>query len=220
MSPSPFSDARAGHARLVTVPGLHGSGAEHWQTWLERQFPGAARVEQDDWHVPDLEAWAARLVETLATLGDGPHVLVAHSFGCLATLHLLQRAGQGAHATVTQVSPDAARTVARISQVLLVAPAEPARFGVVDRLPQGRLDTPACLVASDSDPWMSAPSARAWALRWGSDWINLGDAGHINISSGFGPFPLARDWTFGALRRLARAEVGAGFDAASWSVAA
>jgi hypothetical protein len=36
--------------------------------------------------------------------------------------------------------------------------------------------------------------AHAWALRWGSDWINLGNAGHINVDSGYGPFPLARDW--------------------------
>ena len=210
----------AARPRLVTVPGLHGSGAEHWQTWLERQFPGAVRVEQDAWTVPDLDAWCGRLLETIVALGEGPHVVVAHSFGCLATLHLLQRAGQGAAGRGAAVSVEAALAAARISHVLLVAPAEPARFGVADRLPQGRLDTPACVVASDSDPWMSATSARAWALRWGSDWINLGDAGHINISSGFGPFPLARDWTYAALRRVARPPEGVGFDAASWSIAA
>ena len=51
-----------------------------------------------------------------------------------------------------------------------------------------------CLVASDSDPWMSATQAHAWAHLWGCDWINLGDAGHINVESGYGPFPLAREW--------------------------
>src|SRR5215475_4222196 len=99
MSPSPSldeapheGDEHAARPRLVTVPGLHGSGAEHWQTWLERQFPGAVRVEQDAWTAPDLDAWSDRLVETLLALDEGPHALVAHSFGCLATLHALQRA--------------------------------------------------------------------------------------------------------------------------------
>ena len=59
-----------------------------------------------------------------------------------------------------------------------------------------------CVVASDDDPWMSATQAHAWALRWGSDWINLGNAGHINVDSGHGPFPLAREWATAALDRL------------------
>ena len=31
---------------------------------------------------------------------------------------------------------------------------------------------------------------------------NLGNAGHINVDSGYGPFPLAREWAAGALNRL------------------
>lgn len=189
-------------SRLVVVPGLHGSGAEHWQTWLEGQFPGAVRVEQDFWSVPDIERWADRLAETVDALGRGPHVLVAHSFGCLATLHAAQRYPQ-----------------LGISQLLLVAPAEPTRFNVAHLLPQTRLPHDSVVVGSDTDPWMSATNARAWALRWGSEWINLGDAGHINAASGHGPFALARDWTFAALRRLAPPAEGRGFDARPWRVA-
>jgi predicted alpha/beta hydrolase family esterase len=217
MSPSHLSEAAP--ARLVVVPGLHGSGTGHWQTWLESQFVGAVRVEQSAWDVPDIDAWADRVGATLEQAGPGPHVLVAHSFGCLALLHLLQRAGQGA-AVRGASSDEAARLVARIAQALLVAPADPTRFEVVDRLPQGRLELPTCVIASDTDPWMTAPSARAWALRWGSDWINLGDAGHINVASGFGAFPLARDWTHAALRSLARPVAADGFDARPWRVAA
>jgi predicted alpha/beta hydrolase family esterase len=192
-----------GRPRLVVVPGLHGSGAEHWQSWLQGQFVGAARVEQDFWGVPDIERWGDRVAETVDALGAGPHVLVAHSFGCLATLHAALRYPQ-----------------LGISQVLLVAPAEPNRFNVAHVLPQTRLAMDSCVVASDSDPWMSATQARAWALRWGSDWINLGDAGHINVDSGFGPFALARDWTFAALRRVTPALDARGFDAKPWRVAA
>ena len=44
--------------------------------------------------------------------------------------------------------------------------------------------------------------ARVGAALWGCDWINLGDAGHINVESGYGPFPLAREWAAGALNRI------------------
>lgn len=182
------------HPRLVIVPGLHGSGAEHWQSWLHGEVDGSVRVVQDDWAAPDLDRWSARVADTVAAQGPGPHVIVAHSFGCLATVHALLR-----------------RPALNVSQVLLVAPAEPDRFGAAPLLPQSRLVARSCMVASDNDPWMSATQAHAWALRWGSDWINLGNAGHINVDSGFGPFPLARDWATRALDRL---------DARPWRVAA
>ena len=201
-TPSDRAANPASRPRLVIVPGLHGSGAEHWQSWLHGQIDGAVRVEQDFWSVPDIERWADRIAETVDALGPGPHVIVAHSFGCLASLHATARyPGLG------------------VAQILLVAPAEPTRFNVAHLLPQTRLAHDSCVVGSDTDPWMSATHARAWALRWGSDWINLGDAGHINTDSGHGPFALARDWTFAALRRLAPAAEGRGFDARPWRVA-
>ena len=195
-SHTPFDRAAdpASRPRLVIVPGLHGSGAGHWQGWLHGQIAGAVRVEQDAWSAPDLDRWADRIAETVAALGPGPHVIVAHSFGCLASLRATTR-----HPALA------------IAHMLLVAPAEPARFDVAAALPQAPLAIRTCVVASDNDPWMSATDAHAWALRWGSDWINLGNAGHVNVESGYGPFPLAREWAAGALNRL---------EAQAWRVAA
>ena len=31
----------------LIVPGLHGSGADHWQTWFEQKLPDAVRVSAD-----------------------------------------------------------------------------------------------------------------------------------------------------------------------------
>ena len=185
---SPYTPLARAAARphLVIVPGLHGSGAEHWQSWLQRQVAGAVRVAQDDWSAPDLGRWSERVADTLAALGQGPHVVVAHSFGCLAAVRAAAR-----------------HPALGIAQMLLVAPAEPSRFDLASVLPQSRLAPRSCIVASDNDPWMSATQAHAWALRWGSDWINLGNAGHINVDSGYGPFPLAREWAAGALNRIA-----------------
>ena len=99
--------------RLVTVPGLHGSEGAHWQTWLERQYPKAARVVQDDWDAPHLDTWA-NAVRTLLASERAPVVIAAHSFGCLATAHALSRGDLGADVDVVGV--------------LFVAPGEPGEI--------------------------------------------------------------------------------------------
>lgn len=174
--------------RLLIIPGLRDSESCHWQSWLQRQYRDARRVVQDDFHTPDLGKWAARIQETLDTEPEGQRwTAVAHSFGCLALArHLADVPG----------SP--------IDRVLLVAPAEPRKFGLADLLPQGELGVSSTMIASDNDPWMSAQSALGWAHRWGSRYINLGAVGHINSASGFGPFPLAHRWVEASRTRALR----------------
>lgn len=156
--------------RVVIVPGLHGSGDAHWQTWLERQFPRPIRIVQRDWDNADLQAWSAAIRQQLSS-DRGPFVLAAHSFGCLAAA---QAIGQGL--------PD-------VVGVLLVAPASPARFDVEKQLHRWRLNTASIVIGSENDPWMPADDARALARDWGAAFVNLGRAGHINAESGFGPWP-------------------------------
>lgn len=174
--------------RLLIVPGLHDSGPAHWQSWLQALHRGSIRVQQDDWHTPDLARWSARIADTLADHGPGPWTVVAHSFGCLALAHHLA------------LRPSAAPVLG----TLLVAPAEPDRFGLAHALPQRALPVPSTLLASETDPWMSADSARRWAQRWGSHWVNLGDVGHINAEAGFGPLPYARRWVLAVEQQRVR----------------
>jgi len=187
-------------ARLLIVPGLHDSGAAHWQSWLHGLHRGARRVVQRDWHSPDLDRWAARIGSTLEHAGTGPWVVAAHSFGCLALARHLA------------LHPDAP-----VIAALLVAPADPDRFGVGGLLPQRAVPVSSTLVASETDPWMRAAKARLWAQRWGSHWVNLGDAGHVNAEAGFGPFPLAQRWVTGVLQRLERDRRPARASLAEWS---
>lgn len=177
--------------RLLVVPGLRDSGPAHWQSWLQAQFRDSRRVVQRDWHAPELERWSARIASTLERAGPGPWVAAAHSFGCLALVHhLAQQRARGV------ASP--------LRGVLLVAPADPARFGIAEQLPQGALPVSSVLVGSQSDPWMSVSQAHRWSQRWGSHWVNLGDAGHINAEAGFGPLPMARRWVLAMSQLLAR----------------
>jgi len=177
--------------RVLVIPGLRGSGPAHWQSWLQGHFgPSrrAVRVEQDDWDTADLAAWATRIGETLAAEPLGPWIAVAHSFGCLALAqHLLSTCGRTAHG---------------VRGALLVAPAEPGRFGLDEQPLRQRLRLPATLLASDTDPWMSAQRAESFAQAWGSGFVNLGDAGHINTEAGFGPLPAAKKLTEFLIHRV------------------
>jgi uncharacterized protein len=156
---------------LLIVPGLGNSGPEHWQTWLQDLHPHAVRVSQDNWNVPDIQRWSSRTREVL-DVTSGRVWLVAHSFGCLASVHAL------------------ADRASRVSGALLVAPADPNRVGVEAALPTRRLPFPSFLVASTTDPWLKLETAKLWASRWGSRLSDLGAAGHINVDSGFGPWPV------------------------------
>jgi len=188
--------------RLLIIPGLRDSGVTHWQSWLQQQYRDARRVVQRDFSQPDLRRWAERIQTTLEAAPAGPWIAVAHSFGCLALArHLADH-------------PDSP-----IQQALLVAPAEPDKFGLGELLPQQRLPVPATLIASQNDPWMSAASAQRWALRWGASFSNLGQVGHINAESGFGPFPLARHWVEAAKARAARQQRSEHASVLEWSFA-
>jgi predicted alpha/beta hydrolase family esterase len=156
--------------RLLIVPGLGDSGPEHWQSHLERSYPDAERARQRDWHDPDLDAWVSVIGSHLESR-HGPALVVAHSFGCLAAARAIRRHPRRAIAA------------------LLVAPADPERFGVGRRLPRAALGTPTVIVASDDDPWCRLDRARSLAQRWEAQLITLGGTGHINVDSGHGRWP-------------------------------
>ena len=161
---------------IIIVPGWRDSGPGHWQTlWAER-LPQARRVVQDDWHTPTRSAWVARLEETVLEQ-PGPVLIVAHSLGCITTAHM---------------KPEAA---ARVRGALLVAPADPERRAVLSDfapVPYAALPYRSILVASSNDPYCPIRLAGAYARAWGSEFVRLQNAGHINVDSGHGEWPLGR----------------------------
>jgi uncharacterized protein len=175
--------------RVLVVPGLHNSGPQHWQSRWQRLHPDFERVEQADWERPQLAAWSERL-DRIRARDARPTLLVAHSFGCLTAVHSLAR--------------DPANAVG----ALLVAPADPDKFGVAAVLPHQRLPCPSIVIGSDNDPWMNIEHAACWAGRWGSRFIDAGPLGHINAESQLG------DWPFG--QRQLQALVELAEPVASW----
>jgi predicted alpha/beta hydrolase family esterase len=158
--------------RILVMPGLHGSGLDHWQTAWELWYPEFQRIEQSDWEKADLDVWARNLIEHAAD-DFRPIVVVAHSFGCLATVR------------ASLLQPGI------IAGALLVAPADPDRFNVEPLLPSSTLGLQTTIVASTNDPFMRPEVAEKWAKKWGSNLLMIRDAGHINVQSGH------RDWPWG-----------------------
>lgn len=154
----------------LIIPGLRSSGPTHWQTWLEQRVAGAKRVAQADWNDPHLPGWT-RGIRREINNAPGRVIIVAHSFGALAA---------------AQAASDYAN---RVSGALLVAPADPDYFGIADYLPRHGLGFPTIVVTSSNDPWISLGRATELSSVWGAELISLGDAGHINTESGFGPWP-------------------------------
>ena len=152
---------------VIVVPGLHNSGPGHWQTRWQQRHPEFVRVRQDDWDHPQLPAWSARL-DQLRASDPRPALLIAHSYGCLTAAHSIARDSRG------------------VAGVLLVAPADPDKFGVANLLPALPLACPAIMISSADDPWMSAARASQWGRRWGCSVVDGGRLGHINADSGLG----------------------------------
>lgn len=168
----------------LIVPGVHGSAAPHWQHWWTEVDAEAVLVEQDDWDRPDLAAWMLRLGMTLA---EHPGAwIVAHSLGAILTTHVAARWPQLA-----------------IGGALLVAPADVeagrlVRLNHFGPISTARLPFPAAVVASRDDPFVAHGRAEAMAADWGAAFVDYGFAGHINVASGFGPWPQGMD----LLRRM------------------
>jgi predicted alpha/beta hydrolase family esterase len=99
-------------------------------------------------------------------------VLIGHSLGCATIAHW------------------AAKYKRNIKGAMLVAPSdlEAPNYTFPTKgfapIPLDQMNFKSIVVASSNDIWVSLDRARFFAEKWGSDFINIGDAGHINVSSG------------------------------------
>jgi predicted alpha/beta hydrolase family esterase len=160
--------------RVVIVPGWRDSGPGHWQSLWAEGLDGAVRVEQDDWVSPRRASWV-KAIGDLILAQDAPVVVAAHSLGCIATAHLPPAAAE------------------RIAGALLVAPADPERRAALNDfapVPYAKLPYRSVVVASSNDPFCPVRLAGAYARAWGSEFVRMQNAGHINVDSGHGDWPL------------------------------
>lgn len=182
---------------IVIVPGLRDHVADHWQT-LYADGLDKVRI------VPPLEPGELGLAARVAALDvvlhdiDGPVVLVAHSAGCLITVHWAQTGTRPVRAALLAAPPD--------FEVPLPdgypAQAQLRAHGWAP-VPRRRLPFPTTVAASRNDPLASVRRVAGMAETWGSRLVDLGEVGHLNPASGYGPWPEADDLVADLLRRSA-----------------
>lgn len=189
---------------ILTIPGLDGSGADHWQTLWERELPNCRRVEMPDWARPNRAEWVESLDQAIAA-AQSPTILVAHSLGCLAVAWWAKEKWQ-------------IRWSGQVLAGLLVAPPCVERECATDRIldfrpaPRTILPFPTLLVASRDDPYASLATSKRLAAMWGSELVDAGNAGHLNAASRLGRW----EHGLGLLAGLAAAaDEGAGNDRGS-----
>ncbi|MFB9079527.1 RBBP9/YdeN family alpha/beta hydrolase [Flavobacterium procerum] len=158
--------------QLLILPGLGNSGEKHWQTFWHEKFENSIRIVQDNWDEPIRKEWIARLNEHVLKL-DKPTILVAHSLAVSLVLHWAE-----------------AHNNPYIIGAFLVAPADvdspehtPDSIRNFAPMPVYKLPFPSVVVASENDPYASFERKRHFAEAWGSDFVNVGQQGHINSDS-------------------------------------
>lgn len=160
----------------VIIPGINGSGVEHWQTlWQDKWEISASRISPASWDAPDLADWCHAIEQATRQCHPSEVVLVAHSLGCLAAARWLLRQRPGIRGAFLVAPPDAAGPH-------FPAAAAPS-FTAIKTAP---LTVPALVVGSDDDPYCAPDAARKLAAQWNAGCLSVGMAGHINEASGLG----------------------------------
>lgn len=163
-------EAHAEQFDFLLVPGFKNSGPEHWQSFWERDVGLFHRISQRRWDQRDIHLWIDAIGRSLSDCKH-PAILIGHSLGALAS-----------SCVIAEHHPD-------VVGAMFVAPAEPIRFEADDMIPQERLGVPTSVVASHNDNLIKFSRARNLAETWGADFVDLGEAGHINSEAGFGRWP-------------------------------
>ena len=172
-------------ATLLLVPGLREDAPGHWQSILAGQCPGAVSLPALGRRNIDLAARLAQIEAAVQAI-QGPVVVVAHSGGAIATAHWAQRTRAAIHGALLATPPLFAGPLGPGFPEL----AEFERHGWAP-IPRAPLPFRCIVAASRNDPLGSYEGVSALARDWGARLFDLGESGHLNPASGFGPWPAA-----------------------------
>lgn len=163
----------------LVLPGYGGSGEEHWQSLWESIYPEFTRVQQSDWDNPSLEAWLKNLTQVVEE-SSKPVVLIAHSLACPFTAHFAKTNPKNVQGAFFVAPADVDDKEKMPKEILEFSP-----------IPTELLPFKSLVITSNNDFYVSSKRAEELAKSWGSEFINIGDLGHINGESNIG------DWLEG-----------------------
>ena len=170
---------------VLIVPGLRDHVDQHWQTLLAAELPRVRTVPPMGREDLDCAGKVAA-IEREAQAIDGPLIIVAHSGGVVMTVHWARQTRREVLGALLATPPDFETPM-------------PAGYPTLDALragswlpvPREPLPFPSIVAASRNDPLADYESVRRMAADWGSSLVDLGEVGHLNPASGYGPWPEA-----------------------------
>jgi uncharacterized protein len=158
---------------ILILPGLGNSGEGHWQTIWENQF-GFTRVQQHNWDAPVCSDWIDTLDREVLKRDQKNIILVGHSLACCTVAFWAKKYNR------------------KVKGALLVAPSDteadsypPGTTGF-NPMPLNEIPFPTLTITSSNDFYITVERAQVFADAWKSKLTNIGEAGHINVASGFG----------------------------------
>jgi len=161
------------NSTILILPGLGNSGEQHWQSIWEKEY-NFTRIQQSDWETPVCADWVANINKAVDQHNPANVILVGHSLACATIAYWAQQ------------------YPAKIKGALLVALSDteadsyPAGTTGFTPMPLIKLPFPTIAVTSTNDYYVTLPRAEQFATAWGSEFIIIGNAGHINAEAGFG----------------------------------
>ncbi len=173
---------------LLIVPGLRDHVSQHWQTLLEAQLPRVCAVPPMGREDLDCAA-RVQAIERAAQSVAGPLVIVAHSGGCIMAAHWAWHTRRKVMGALLATPPDFESPMPEGYPTI-----DALRAGGWLPVPRARLPFRSIVAASRNDPLGRFDRVAGLAGDWGSELVDLGEVGHLNPASGFGPWPQALDF--------------------------
>jgi predicted alpha/beta hydrolase family esterase len=170
---------------VLIVPGLRDHVEDHWQTHLAKRLARARIVPPLGRDSLDLAA-RVEAIEREARAIEEPLLVVAHSAGVPMIAHWAAFSSRAVLGALLAAPPDLNRPLP--DGYPSVAALAAAGWLPVPRRP---LPFPAIVAASRNDHLARFDDVAAMALDWGARLLDLGEVGHLNPASGYGPWQQA-----------------------------
>lgn len=170
--------------KVLILHGWHGSDAPHWQSWLAQELAVenciVAFPQLSDKMAPKKEVWMHEVQQLLDELH--PDVVVCHSLANVLWFHLCHQSNH------------------RVKKLLLCAPPrdlsdcpEVETFFPVS-LPSDLHADEVLMLITNNDPYLSLEEGVALSDMLGVDMEIIHNGGHLNVDSGYGEWPFAKEW--------------------------
>ena len=167
---------------FVLVPGLRDHVEEHWQTYLQKELPRAVTVPPLERDKLSRSARVEALAQTLKSV-EGPVVLIAHSAGAITTVHWAMQSQRPVRGALLATPSNLGVSLPQGYPSL-----EDLQANQWTPIPRAPLPFPTIVAASRNDPLARFEWAQQMASAWGARLADLGEVGHLNPASGYGPW--------------------------------